>query len=401
MRPSSARGWILHRSGWLPPIVLWVAVPASAEPPPQLGSELDPWTLTVELRIGVPSDPVELTEVGRLEVDPEGRVYVSQPRDARVLRFDTDGTPLPALGRRGDGPEEFRLPTNLGWKQDTLWVLDSAARRVTFFHDGRVTRTLRVPEAPPELEVGSAFPVGFPEEEVLLVARSLGEPGVGTAPSSGVLFRTDDQARRFHELASIHIRERPRLETPGGSTVMLAHQPFDDSTLLQAAPDGSAVVLVERPAPERPEEAVLLVTKLRAEGDTVYRRPVRTRAVRVTERAVEAAISLPEGPLVDRYPSPAQALRALREAVFVPVFHPPVTDLAVGRDGSVWLRREDTGDPSVPWTVLDPRGELLAEVEAPAALRIFQVDGSVVWGVETDELGVPTVVKLRITREET
>jgi hypothetical protein len=355
-----------------------------------------PWTLTPELRVGELGGPVDLTEVGRLEVDFDGRIYVSQPRDGRVLRFDPDGTPLEPLGRRGDGPGEFRVPTNMGWTGDTLWVLDSGLRRVTFFQDGRAVRILRVPDAPLEVEAGPTFPVGFPGEGVaVLVAQPPPRRIQDASPSSGVLLRSDQNGREFRELARLHVRDRPLLETPAGSSIMLAFQPFDDSTLLQAAPDGSTVVLVERRAPERSGEGRFQVVKFRSDGGVVYRRWVAFSALPVTEETLQARLELPEGPLAERFPSPATALRALREAIFVPRFHPPVTDLAVGRDGTAWVRREDAGAPLVRWMVLNPRGELLAEVKAPAALRILQADGDRVWGVETDDMGVPTVVRFR------
>jgi hypothetical protein len=87
----------------------------------------------------------------------------------------------------------------------------------------------------------------------------------------------------------------------------------------------------------------------------------------------------------------------VEDALYLPAFHPPVTALAVGRDGVIWLRRENP-DPARPviWEAYSPAGELRRAVSAPADLRIMRAAADQVWGVEPTDLDVPVVVRYRV-----
>ena len=67
-------------------------------------------------------------------------------------------------------------------------------------------------------------------------------------------------------------------------------------------------------------------------------------------------------------------------------------------DGSTWIRREDVYTAVVTWLVLDPRGDLIAQLRLPTSQRILYVDGNVAWGVETDALDVQYAVRYRLRR---
>lgn len=61
-----------------------------------------------------------------------GRLLVYDYGDARLKVFDPDGTWLWSFGRFGDGPREFRNPTDVMIGADGfLWVLDRGAGRIT------------------------------------------------------------------------------------------------------------------------------------------------------------------------------------------------------------------------------------------------------------------------------
>ena len=77
-------------------------------------------------------------------VDPDGRrIHVLDTggveSDAHcVWSYAVDGRPLGPLGRRGSGPGEFNLPTDIASGPDgTLWVLDSGNFRVQAFDGER------------------------------------------------------------------------------------------------------------------------------------------------------------------------------------------------------------------------------------------------------------------------
>lgn len=75
----------------------------------------------------------------------------------------------------------------------------------------------------------------------------------------------------------------------------------------------------------------------------------------------------------------------------MPLFASPVADAG----GRIWLPSYRPGGElksAPPYTVLAPDGEWLGTVEAATALRILDVAGGLVLGVERDELDVETLV---------
>lgn len=53
-----------------------------------------------------------------LGIGPEGRVYAADTHYNRVMVFEADGTPAGQFGRFGDGPGQFRLPTDVALDAD-------------------------------------------------------------------------------------------------------------------------------------------------------------------------------------------------------------------------------------------------------------------------------------------
>lgn len=71
-------------------------------------------------------------EISGLTTDREGRIYVSDFKDATIVLFGTAGEFLRRIGRNGDGPGEFRAPTGPAIAADgSLYVRDMT--RVTRF----------------------------------------------------------------------------------------------------------------------------------------------------------------------------------------------------------------------------------------------------------------------------
>ena len=63
-----------------------------------------------------------------LAVDDQGKLYVADARNERILRLDTDGTTLSAWGIHGTGIYQFILPTDIAIDQyGQIFVVDSGA----------------------------------------------------------------------------------------------------------------------------------------------------------------------------------------------------------------------------------------------------------------------------------
>jgi hypothetical protein len=97
-------------------------------------------------------------------------------------------------------------------------------------------------------------------------------------------------------------------------------------------------------------------------------------------------------------PSTSDMERALQGIGLVPTTLIPVTALAAGQDGSIWLRREAVPGDSATWDVLDGDGRLQGTVRLPADQRVVAATAKAVATLETDALDVPYVMRYRLWR---
>jgi hypothetical protein len=146
------------------------------------------------------------------------------------------------------------------------------------------------------------------------------------------------------------------------------------------------------------------VTGLSMEGDTIFHRdlpydPVPLEGATVDRMVTSLATRCKEnqapGGEID-----SEGLRTLaREALYAPDYYPPVSQIVVGRDGTIWLRGVLPDSGRIDWRVLDPQGEPMGRFHLRAAFRIFVAEEDAVWGVQRDPSGVEYVRKFRILHE--
>ncbi len=367
-------------------------VPAGAQARPPR------WDLVEDLRIGAQDGPKSLTAVSDVLASPDGRtVYVAQPQEGRIRVFDSLGRALPPIGRRGSGPGEFQGLAFLGWRADTLYAVDATQYRISFFRPaGQHIQTLRV--VSPNLSGARrpAVPVG-----VLADGTVLGRPPVGTAlvvsgkVTSFPLVRMNRQGQVMSTLAQLS-RKNSMAAVPVGRSTHIFTQPVTANTLFSLAPDGSSVVVVERPIPERGGPAQFSVSRIRPPSAAAYSRSYRYAAQPVPRNVADSLFDAQVGVLIEAGVGKAHAERAVRTALKIPEFQPPIGTVVAGADGTIWLRKENLGSRRAEWLVLDAGGSIVATVAVPQSVQIMEVSRNVVWGVVHDDLDVPYVVRYRV-----
>lgn len=62
--------------------------------------------------------------ISAVALGPQDRVYVADRQSSNVRVFTADGVHLRTIGREGDGPGEFRVPSDLVFFGSELWVAD-------------------------------------------------------------------------------------------------------------------------------------------------------------------------------------------------------------------------------------------------------------------------------------
>jgi len=179
---------------------------------------------------------------------------------------------------------------------------------------------------------------------------------------------------------------------------LLAVQPFGDDPLWAVHPNGEVIVVVERAASASGEGGRFDVRWFGPDGGETLQRSFKYVPRRLQEEYVEEYVTERVDWLLaldmPTFASRHQAEEAVREALFLPGYLPPVDDVLVGRSGEVWLKRERTGFPVQRWDVLGSKGNVQRVVCTPAGIDVMFVDSVDVYGVELDERDIPTVVKL-------
>ncbi len=305
----------------------------------------------------------------------DGRIAVLDTGAAQVRVYSADGVHLFDVGGAGDGPAEFRYPQHLSLASDSLVVYDPSLRKVVWFTpEGHFVRSER--------------------------AGGVEESGLNFGLARGTIHND-------HLVLAFRRRERP-------ATPQTSQAPFDvwRSSLRQAGSDYLLRVLgfeeewfeSERGLGRRP---VLFgrTTHVAARGSTIavsgqvgfevglhdstgastllMRRPSRGTAVSesiladvVSEYASGSDLTAEEAEEFER------GLRARPVADSIP----EIRSLTIDASGNVWAERFDWPGRGVPgaFSVFDPRGRWLGDVEVPAGLHSLRSERSAPLEIGTD-----------------
>lgn len=357
-----------------------------------------PWA--EEVRIGNVEDPEQgFSQIRRVRVSESGRVYVLDGSAREVRVFSPDGERLRVMGGPGEGPGEFLLPVNMGLLADTLWVNDGRARRMTWFGpDGEVlftTPTRGVPFESGVRGLGLSLAPGHPRPD-------------GFIESERDLFiYPDREIRSYRYPVLLFNRAGEVVDTLRWETVNETAPTFRAGGREGYAPtlgmippfetemDDGKVVL-DWSVPAGSDDGVMDLIRLEAESDTAYHVKLRYNTIPVpaglldslvTPRlAMAPALGIGEGELES----------ALRQAIRLPDFRPPVRSVHAGSDGGVWLQLNTASVDSADWVVIGRDGAPRGTLRLPIRTRIQHAALPTAWTVQLDEFDVPWLVRLRV-----
>jgi hypothetical protein len=326
----------------------------------------------------------------------DSEIYVVDGSPVRGERFTRDGRWIADFAHSGMGPGQLVGVGTVGLTRDTLWVADPRGARMELYRpDGTFIMSVRFNLDPDSMGT-RFFPRALLDDGSVLVG-----PG-GMDIGAAVMGRLDHTtwARSTREGKALSTVYRDLLVTTdfyhaslgSGAGGIVGVAPLRQSSLVAPFPDGTGLGAVERRAGRSPDSASYTVTRYAADGTAAWSTRV-PYAPRPTTGFLDAWLASSRGGASP--PSP-EITRALRSAILVPPFYPPVTGVVPGDDGTVWLKREETGSDSVGWDVLDAQGRRSATVETPASLRIVAASAAEVWGVVTDSMDVPYLVRYAV-----
>jgi hypothetical protein len=185
-------------------------------------------------------------------------------------------------------------------------------------------------------------------------------------------------------------------ETAPGRVAIGLH-PLRQSPLVALYPDGSGLVVVERPEASAADGAAFQVLVIEPDGTTALSLDV-PYAPLPAEGWLEEYVDRMERDMIASGGSADRSfLDAIRKGLAERTYYPPVTAVRAGRDGTIWIRREETfAADSVRWQIFTRTGERVATLSTPKALELMLVSRDEVWAVERDALDVPYVLRMRV-----
>ena len=337
-----------------------------------------------------------LSSVWSVAVSTDGHVYLSEPQFARVVAFNPDGTFDRVVGGRGDGPGEFRIPTLLTWRGDSLAVGDFQRGISLFGPDGAYVTSVSFTLTDGASAFGIRPIILLPDGSVAALSIAGNSDVTSGAVAHEFWLKTSRDGVIVDTLARVPLEGRlyeAEVNGRGGSGM----HPMAWSDLVATPPDGSSLVFVRRPAAEASGAATYQVVRVGPDGDTLATAALSYEPVPLTDAHVDSITT----EMAERWAAMAEATvpaaaAAIKAQLPWPAYQPPVTAVMAGSDGSVWLRREMAGTPAARWEVFDANLSPMGWVELPKALDVKVVARDGFYAVELDEMDVPRVVRYTV-----
>jgi len=348
----------------------------------------------VEIRATAQGDP-ELTAPAILVTD-SAHIYVLDPAAVGVHRFDRRGRWIETIGGEGDGPGEFRRPTAMGWLSDTLWISDRNLSRLSFFElGGAFVRSVRFTTI---FGPATVMPRNASSGGRIVSVPYVSVQSATEMDSLPILVLDEDGVVRDTLAWQAVGRVAVSVATPPGNgesipRTMSINHPFDRRSLLAHDPHSRWLYLgTWRRGADRQDDLELL--RVTAAGDTaafmrlplgritISRNEVRSYAKRIYGRLPESFRSrVSSGELTQAFLS--QIARPSRTAVDA---------MVASEDGTVWLRgASPAATSSTQWVGYGPDGRFVGLVEFQEEYHLLAASGGMLWTVDRDPLGLPTI----------
>jgi len=316
-------------------------------------------------------------------------VVIADRGTRQVRYFSTGGTHLRTVGGTGDGPGEFRWIDWMGARGDTVVVWDPVTARITLLrHDGMVARTLRAASAAGDVyRAAGLLPDG---SLVLRVPTPREEIKKGEWTESGRYLRVSTRdGAKVGLLGPFELGERfTRFEGPNSVTDNVI---FGRKGMVVATRDGLLTGMGDR----------FEITLRRADGTPVrlIGRPRRPKPASASDVEADRRQLIDTSDLATIDPMMAQVQRRM----FAELPHrdtlPAITRALVDGSGNVWMEEFRIDEKtSGTWSVFDPGGRWLGQVQTPAGVKVLSISHDAVVGLSKDEDDVEHVVVYPLLR---
>lgn len=351
--------------------------------------------------------PEPFTQVSGIQELPGGKVVVSDVRDKIVQVLDFASGGASAIGREGQGPQEYLFPAGLFSQPDGGVLLQDMGNRrfLAIGPDGRVGGTIAPPQ--PSAPVDGGHQRGMVTISGLVDARgadargNLYFQGMVLPPSQGergpdsLPIMRWDRARAIDTVAWLPVTEqmRPRVTQTGNAmTVRIGGGMAWPSQVQWGVAADGRIALVQ-PDPYR---VVWISGRARSQGPVVAVQPIRVTEAEKKAYREQASRSRPTmvmafgGSGGGRPASPPpSAVSATQDEPEWPAVKPPFSGrnaVLVTPEGEVWVERTRKASDATPaYDVFDGAGRLARQVTLRPRSRVVGFGKGVVYVVRSDE----------------
>jgi len=342
---------------------------------------LPKWTAMRELRID--GEAQNLVPVGRLAVDTSGRIYAMQLQDLNIRVFKADGTAERTIGRKGNGPGEFRDLGAMGLFGDTLWTWDAELERVSFFGTAsKPLHTYRI-KGPVIRKVERPM-LAYALHRSGSIVALIGDRVSPVAPAEWIFGRSnkDGEVQQTFARRSSHRNPLSFSNYDGGAWYFS----LDPNPPMYGASDNGERIGVATTALSGDDAGTGTFIMRNFHGDTLY-----TRRFPVTLKPIPVVVLDSAWAAIRKDPNTAASFEALP----LPEFYPPLEYIRIARNGSALLAFY-AHSPERDFLMINSQGNIVASLVLPRSVIVKFFEGDVLWGVERDSNDVESIVRYRV-----
>lgn len=326
-------------------------------------------TLEEDLRLGT-DDPL-FGYIGDVKADEAGNVFiVESPNPANVYKFSPNGELLTKIGAQGEGPGEYRYPSPIIIRPDSLVIWDAYNNKFLVYEpDGtpRHTGDRMVAGDRTFLSVEGEF-----EGEYFMVESPYFMPGKQDEEQGEVKYRILDSNLVLGEpLWSAKMQEFLVNSTPNMISVM--QRPFGRATLCANTLDRFYCTWSES----------IVLSGFTADGDTLPPLSVEYEPVAISASAGQEAIE--------------DVDEDFRSRVVLPKTHPALSGVTGDDRGLLWIKVFTSEDESqTDYWIVDTAARSVVSAHVDDNMEILSVKDNHAYARLTTPEGELLVVRYRI-----
>jgi hypothetical protein len=344
----------------------------------------------------------QFTQVGGVFELRDGRILVSDRKDEAVMVADMATGRIQPVGRKGSGPEEYRMPARLSrWRGDSIMLNDQGNARIAIIG--------------PDLKIHRSFVLSVSGLPTTVAPRGVDARGrmyaqvprwaaaslYGQHGDSAPIVRVTTPGRPAEVVAWILLQADPGPVKKG-----LPYVPFSPEDVWNFSPDGRLAIARSKDYHVEWFDREGRIT--RGPANAFMKIPVaQIDKIAYTRRFMEnstiggrgSGATMPSG----ESPVPPEMLEAhaieelARVNPFAPV-KPPFTDAMplIAPNGELWVERSVSATVPPLWDVFDATGQLVRRYQAPNGRRLVALGRGTVYAVVQDQDGLERIERYRL-----